>query len=262
MKDYFPKNFIDRFSDRTVLWYPTLDSTNEEAVRLITAGKAAHGTAVIAGAQTSGRGRNGRVFLSPDEKGLYLSLLLCPDCPPEELPLITPMAAVTVCEALERSAGISPGIKWPNDVVCAGKKLCGILTEARMDNGRFWVILGIGLNLTHAASDFGPELAEKAVSLSLIAGSTPIQSAAEEVIRKLFDLADSFPRGREAALAAYTSRCVNLRQHVLLLTKDNPLPAFCTGINRDFSLQVRLSDGTEQTVSSGEVSVRGIHGYI
>lgn len=260
MNTFTPKNLIDLFPGRNIHYHPVLDSTNEEALRLITAGQAKHGLAVIAGAQTAGRGRNGRAFFSPGGKGLYVSLLLQPDCPAEELPVITPIAAVAVCEALERSAGIVPGIKWPNDVVCGGKKLCGILTEARAAHGGLWVILGIGLNLTQSAADFGPELAGKATSLSQLTGSDPLPSVAGELLRQLFRLADTFPRGLESAREAYHTRCVNPGREVILLSGDTPERAVCIGVNRDFSLQLLLPDGTERAVTSGEVSVRGIYG--
>ena len=104
----------------------SVDSTNLYLRRL--AETAADGTAVIAASQTAGRGRSGRGFLSP-EGGLYLSVLLRPDVEPERLPTLTPVAAVAVCRAVGAVCGLSCGIKWPNDVLLGGKKICGILVE-------------------------------------------------------------------------------------------------------------------------------------
>lgn len=250
------------FPEREVRRYRTVDSTNEEAKRLIASGRAEHGMLLLGGEQTAGKGRLGREFYSPAGKGVYLSLLLQPQCSPEELPAVTPMAAVAVCRALEQAGGPSAKIKWPNDVICGGKKLCGILTEAVPTNGRFWVIVGVGLNLRQTPEDFGPELAEKAVSLAQLVRAADPDAVEEALLRELFRLSDAFPGGRAAAWQDYCGRCINIGKKVTVLTGNSPEQVSCEGVNEDFSLHVKADDGTERNISSGEVSVRGIYGYI
>ena len=117
---------------RTLCCFPELDSTNNYAKALAQKG-APDGTAVIADRQTSGRGRMNRSFQSPKGKGIYLSVLLRPVLSPEHLPLVTALAGVALCDAVEKVCGARPGLKWPNDPVLNGRKLCGILTEASLE---------------------------------------------------------------------------------------------------------------------------------
>ena len=117
---------------RALVCLETVDSTNNEVKRRALAG-AADGLAVVAEQQTGGRGRRGRSFVSPAGQGLYLSVLLRPRCPLEEVSTLTAWTAVAVCNAVERVCGVRPGIKWPNDVILDGRKLCGILTELELE---------------------------------------------------------------------------------------------------------------------------------
>ncbi len=115
------------WTDRIVV-LDEVDSTNTEAKRLALK-SAPDGTVVISDHQTGGRGRQGRSFSSPAGQGVYLTVLLRPNCTAQQLGLLTVMAAVAVCDAVEAACGVRPGIKWTNDLVLGGKKLCGILTE-------------------------------------------------------------------------------------------------------------------------------------
>ena len=112
----------------TLYWYPVTDSTNTQAKLLAKQG-AVHGTVLIAGRQTRGRGRMGRDFHSPADSGLYLSVILRPNCKPEQMMHLTCVAAVAACRAVYQVSGLTPGIKWINDLVLQNKKLGGILTE-------------------------------------------------------------------------------------------------------------------------------------
>ena len=153
---------------RALVCLETVDSTNNEVKRRALAG-AADGLAVVAEQQTGGRGRRGRSFVSPAGQGLYLSVLLRPRCPLEEVSTLTAWTAVAVCNAVERVCGVRPGIKWPNDVILDGRKLCGILTELELEAETAalrHVVVGVGINLTQTAADFGPEVAPVAVSLA------------------------------------------------------------------------------------------------
>ena len=251
---------------RELRCFEELDSTSNYAKALAQAG-APDGTAVTADSQTAGRGRMERSFQSPKGQGIYLSLLLRPPLPPDRLPPVTALAGVSVCAAVERVCGVRPGLKWPNDPVLEGKKLCGILTEVSLEaeTGRLQsLVLGIGINVLQQPGDFSPEVREVATSLAQVLGrpvSRPRLAAAllEELERAYAallagDLSDY--------LAAYRRDCVNLGKQVQLLPFAGPREtALAVGVDGDFNLIVRDEQGRERTVRSGEVSVRGMWGY-
>ena len=251
---------------RTLQCFDELDSTNLRAKQLALAG-APDGAVVTADCQTAGRGRMDRSFQSPRGKGVYLTALLRPDLPPERLLPVTAMAGVAVCDAVEELCGVRPGLKWPNDPVLGGKKLCGILTELSLEGetGRVqYLVLGIGVNVGQTAGDFTPEVAEMATSLAMALGrsvSRPALAAAE--IRALDRLYADLLEGNLAPyLAACRRDCVNLGRTVQLISPDGTREtARALDIDDDFSLVVRGSAGEVKTVRSGEVSVRGMYGY-
>lgn len=239
---------------------PTVDSTNEEIKRILAAGNAPDGLTVIAAEQTAGRGRRGRSFLSAKGKGLYCSVLLKPDCPPEELSMLTAWAAVAVRDAIEKTCGVKPEIKWPNDLVVSGKKLCGILTEL-ITAPETGVILGVGVNLFQTVADFGGELAPIATSLACITGKeADADLLTNAVLRELDVMYRGFPVERADYLRRYRENCLT-RGEVYVVTETVRRHTVVQGINEDFSLRVRYDDGEIDTVRSGEVSVRGIYGY-
>ena len=140
-----------------------IDSTNSYLKREALAG-APHGTVAVADCQSAGRGRMTRTFRSPPGRGVYLSVLLRPQLPPERLMGVTGMTAVAVCSAVERTAGVRPQIKWTNDLVLNGRKICGILTELALEGetGQTQsLVIGAGVNVSHTAEDFGPEVSQK-----------------------------------------------------------------------------------------------------
>lgn len=247
--------------------FDQLDSTNLYAKQIANAG-APDGTVVTANSQTAGRGRMNRSFQSPRDKGVYLTAVLRPNLPPERLLPVTALAGVAVCEAVEELCGIRPGLKWPNDPVLGGRKLCGILTEMSLEaeTGRVQhLVLGIGVNVLHTAQDFSPEVAEMATSLLMELGrpvSRPALAAAE--IRALDRMYGALLAGDLAPyLAAYRRDCVNLGRTVQLIAPDGGRETVqAVGVAPDFSLVVRTAEGTERTVRSGEASVRGMYGYV
>ena len=239
----------------------TVDSTNEEIKRALATGDAPDGLAVIAAEQTAGRGRRGRQFLSEKGKGLYCSVLLRPDCSPEQLPMLTAWCAVAVRDAIEKACGVSPAIKWPNDLVVGGKKLCGILTElvTLQETG---VILGIGVNLSQTDEDFGSELAPIAVSLMQVTGrELNSQTLTAAILRELDRMYRAFPEKRRDYLQRYRANCLT-RGEVYVVSETERRRAVVLRIDEDFSLRVRWDDGAINSVRSGEVSVRGIYGYV
>ena len=235
--------------------YSTLDSTNEAIKRTAAAGDVPDGLAVIANEQTAGRGRRGRRFLSAPGKGLYLSVFLKPSCAMEQLPTITAWAAAAVRDALEKACGVCAGIKWPNDLLLGGKKLCGILTELVMVPTP-GVILGIGINLTQTTADFGEELAPIATSLTQITGNTPdVQRLTEVLLQELDKMYRDFPGEKRSYLRRYREYCLTCGE-VQILTEGGARPAVAEQVCDDFSLRVRYPDGSTENLRAGEVSVR------
>lgn len=247
--------------------FSELDSTNDMAKRLAQSG-AVDGTTVIADYQTSGRGRMNRSFQSPKGKGIYLSVILRPPLPPDRLPPVTALAGVAVCRAVERVCGVCPGLKWPNDPVLNGKKICGILTEASLEaeTGLLQsLVLGIGINVLQEPEDFSPMVRDVATSL--------LQELERPVSRPLLtailleELDKAYAALQKDDLAAYhdayCQNCVNLGRTVQLLSSGTGTRevAEAVDIDRNFGLVVRQPDGGLRTVRSGEVSVRGLYGY-
>ena len=149
-----------------VLWFPTVESTNDVAARLADTGEP-EGTVVVADAQTAGRGRHGRVWVSPPAAGLYTSVVLRP--PADALDLMTLTAGVALAEGLRAATGIETGVKWPNDIYVNGRKVAGILAEGGASSGgATHVVLGFGINLLPAA--LPPDVASRATALETEVG--------------------------------------------------------------------------------------------
>ncbi|MBD5148052.1 MAG: biotin--[acetyl-CoA-carboxylase] ligase [Oscillibacter sp.] len=247
--------------------FPQLESTNTYAKSIALSG-APDGSVVIANSQTAGRGRRNRSFLSPADKGIYLSVLLRPALEPDRLMPVTAMAGVAVCDAVEKVCGVRPQLKWPNDPVLGNKKLCGILTEMSVEaeEGHVqYLVVGIGLNVLQTPADFSPEVAEIATSLSMNleeSVSRPALAAAEiEALDRLY--ADLQAGDLSRYLSIYRRDCVNLGKTVQLISPDGSRETVtAVDIDDAFGLVVRDQQGQQRVVRSGEVSVRGMYGYI
>ena len=242
---------------KNLYWLESIDSTNNYAKKLAREG-APHGTVVGADYQSAGRGRLGRSFLSPAGEGLYLSVILRPALLPEEMMDLTCVAAVAACRAVEEAAGILPGIKWTNDLVVDNKKLGGILTELSIkDDMVEYAVIGIGINCLQ--TQFPPELKDMAVSLKMLL-SRPVQRerlAAAIIENLLRPIAD-----KKAVMDAYRKNCVTIGREISLLQGDRVFHGTALDVAEDGSLLVRMADGKVKTVVSGEVSVRGMYGYL
>lgn len=243
-------------------YFSSTDSTNAQAKKFA-AGGAPHGTVLLADHQTEGRGRLGRSFHSPANSGLYLSVLLRPKCNPTELMHLTCAAAVAVCEGLEAAVGICPGIKWTNDLVIENRKIAGILTELSISpkNGTVeYAIVGIGINCSQQPSDFPEELSGIAGSLAMATGApVPRELVAA---RFLGALAQMDLTKKAQIMTRYRRNCVTLNRDVSLVHKNEVVHAHALDVNDDGALIVQFADGTQKTVNSGEVSVRGMYGYL
>ena len=247
---------IKKFLSTECPWRDTLlvlnetESTNNDLKKLAAEG-APHGTVVVAQKQTAGRGRMGRSFLSP-EGGIYMSVLLRPACKAETLMHLTCAVAVAACDAIEAVCHIRPQVKWINDLILDQKKLGGILTELSL-NADGWVnyaIVGIGINM-----DAVPE--EVAHMATCISGDKNQITAA--IIEHLSRLN---PTDRTSFLAPYKRDCVTLNQHVRVIQACGTFTGIATDLTEDGSLVVQTDDGTQVIVGTGEVSVRGMYGYL
>ena len=247
----------------TLYWYPQTDSTNTQAKRLAKQG-APQGSVLIAGNQTAGRGRMGRSFQSPDGQGVYLSVILRPDCPPTELMHLTCAVGAAMVNAVENVCGIRPQVKWINDLVYGGKKLGGILTEMSLANGKVeYAVVGIGINCLQMEHDFPADIAGMATSLSMICGRTiPPQKLAAAMIEALWQMEKTLLTEKSRWMERYKANCVTLGKDIQVLRGDQILPGKALDIDPDGGLVVRYADGSTGTVASGEVSVRGMYGYV
>ena len=234
--------------------YDTLESTNRTAKLLALEGTA-HGTLVLAGQQSAGRGRMGRRFESPAGKGIYLSLVLRVPVPASKALGVTVGAAVAVARAVQKLCGIELGIKWVNDLYYQGKKVCGILTEAgtSVESGLLeWLVVGIGLNLTATAEDFPPELTAKAGSL-YPGGPAPVSRAAlaGAIGRELLALCPGF-----ACLDEYRARCFVPGHWVTVCTGSETYAAQALSIDDAGRLVVQREGGRTEALCCGEVTIR------
>lgn len=241
-----------------------VDSTNTRLKAAALAG-APEGTVLLARHQTGGRGRLGRQFLSPEGAGLYLSVLLRPGAEPGELMHLTCAVAVAVCRALEEACGLTAGIKWINDIVYDRRKLGGILTELGFDRqGRVdWAVVGIGLNCSQGGSDFDPAIRDMAGSIAMATGTAVDQNRlAAALIRHLEILSRQMLTHRAEYLNEYRPRCVTLGKVVKVCRGETVTQGCARDIDDQGALLVDFGDGIPKPVSAGEVSVRGMYGYV
>lgn len=243
--------------EKRIIRLSEVQSTNS-LLRELAAKGAENGQVLIADSQTGGRGRSGNSFASP-AGGLYLSMLHRPQSSLASPGGLTASAAVAVSRAVNEVCGVSPGIKWVNDLVLGGKKLCGILVEAVPVVRGLGFIIGVGVNVNSAQADFPEDLRSIAGSIFTETGQkTDIDVLGNAVIKRL----DEALIAPEKCIDYYRQHCVTLGHEVLVAQGAKSFAAFAEGINEDFELIVRRADGVRETVSFGEVSVRGLCGYI
>ncbi len=248
-----------------------VDSTNTRLKKMAADPDLPDGTVVIARRQTQGRGRRGREWSSPKDSGIYMSFLLRPPIRPDKASMITILAAlahIRALKALDFDLGEGFRVKWPNDVLYHQKKLCGILTEMTMDMDQIQsVVVGAGTNLRPGA--YPPELAGKATSLyELIRGYDPSVLAAS-VLNEFEPLYDQFliEQDLEFIREEYNGVLANRGRLVKVLAApggtEYGLPeGVARGIDREGRLLIEEKDKTQKAIYAGEVSIRGMDGYI
>ena len=242
----------------------SVESTNTLAKTLAAEG-APHGTVIIADTQTGGRGRMGRSFCSPAGKGIYMSLILRPQCPPHKLMHLTCAAAVAACNAITGVTQLRPGIKWTNDLILNEKKLGGILTELSFSSGNkgnYAAIIGIGINCSQKLEDFDPSIRHIATSLS-IAGWEDLSRAklCAAMVQALQEMDASLLDDKGGILSRYRQNCITIGKDVCVIRDNDVRHGHAVDIDDAGALLVSFPDGHTETVNSGEVSVRGLYGY-
>ena len=245
-----------------VVHYKEVDSTNAEA-RLLSVEGAESGLVVTAKKQTAGKGRRGRSWESPADENLYFSILLRPSLEPEKAPMLTLVMAYSVAKALQKE-DIQVLIKWPNDLVLSGKKVCGILTEMNLSGMQVEdIIVGVGLNVN--TMKFPDELEDKATSLRKETLRELECGELLQLILKEFD--KQYQRflenqNLEFLQEDYNAMLINRGREVMVLEPGKEYLAKALGINKFGELLVQKEDGSTEAVFAGEVSVRGIYGYV
>lgn len=251
--------WADRFH-----YFGSIDSTNTYLKKLALQG-APHGTVLVADQQTGGRGRLGRTFLSPAGVGIYMSVLIRPNCAPADLMHLTCACATVMCDAIESSVGIRPGIKWTNDLVYDHKKLAGILTELGIntDGSADYAIIGIGVNCCQKPNDFPEELKKMAGSLSMVTGK-PINRSqvAAAMMRAFSKMSQSLLSQKQELLERYRRDCITIGQEISLVRGEEIRHGTAMDVDDEGALVVQLDSGIIEHVSSGEISIRGMYGYV
>lgn len=248
---------------KEVLYFDTIDSTNTKAQELAEKGYPS-GTLVVADKQESGKGRRGRSWVSPSGTGIFMTLMIKPDINPNNASMLTLVAALAVAKAITSVTGEEALIKWPNDIVVNSKKVCGILTEM---NAQFdyinHIVVGIGINVHNES--FPEEISQMASSLMIEAGGKRFHRAQiiAETMSYFEQYYDTFLKTQDlsALVREYDELLVNRNKSVRVLDPKEPFDGKAMGITPKGELIVDTWE-SRKLVSSGEVSVRGIYGYV
>ena len=250
-------NYLGSLKDKLhIIVLDEVTSTNDYLKELAAKG-AADGTVAIAVHQTKGKGRLGRSFYSPENTGVYLSILLRPKFSLSECLLLTTSAAVAVADAVESITGKTVSIKWVNDVFLNGKKICGILTEASTDiesGGLSYAVVGIGLNICEPTGGFPSEIKDVAGAIFESGKDVPRAKLSAEVIKRFYGFYEEIPK--RTFLDGYIKRSNLIGKEVRVINGETVLPATAVKIDNDCRLLVRFDNGEEKWLSSGEVSVK------
>ena len=227
-------------------------------------GGAPHGSLYVADMQTAGRGRRGRAWTSPPGTNVYYSIMLRPSFAPDRASMLTLVMARSVACAIEKTTGLRTGIKWPNDIVINGKKVCGILTEMSAEQDYIhYVVIGVGINV--GLQEFPRELLDKATSLQAESGENVSRGELIQHCMECFEEDyECFAQAGDLSglLDSYNQMLLNRDREVRVLDPRGEYTGTARGINERGELLVKLADGTVAKVYAGEVSVRGLYSYV
>ena len=248
---------------RQIKYFSRIDSTNQYAKRIAEEG-APDGTLIIADEQTAGKGRSGRTWVTPPSEAIAFTLLLRPKLSPDRISMVTLVMGLAVVNAVNALYDVNAGIKWPNDVVIGGRKLCGILTEMSAEVRQVnHIVIGVGINAN--LTSFPEEIKEIATSLKLEVGHAVNRA---ELIARVMTEFERLYAGFEAqgdlgpVMQEYNDLCLNTGNKVRVLDPNGEYTGISRGINSMGELLVETEDGQMREVYAGEVSVRGIYGYV
>ncbi len=237
-----------------IQYYDTVTSTNTLLKELAMKG-AKEGTVVIAESQSAGRGRMDRRFHSPEGSGLYMSLLLKPDS--DRAGRLTAMAAVAVCRSIKRVCGASAHIKWVNDILLHGRKVCGILAEAATGTGEvMFAVLGIGINVYRPSRGFPDEIADLAGNLAEAPQQGLRSRLAADILNELWDIYSK----NEDVTGEYRAGCIVPGHRIDVVKNGVSVPALALEVDDECRLVVRYDGGEREALSWGEVSIKPTDG--
>ena len=266
-EDIFSKEELERhlrtvWAGRDSRFLEEVDSTNEEARRMLEKG-AGHGMLIAAGKQTAGKGRRGNSFSSPAGCGIWMTLVLRREAKPDRVSMLTLLMGMAVSKAIRSLTDLTPQIKWPNDIVLHGKKICGILTELVMKaDGEDHILIGTGINVHNKT--FPSQLADRATSLYLEGAADVKRSAlAAEVLYRFEEYYEKFMIRQDLSelTEEYHTYLINKNQEVIVHDPKGSYQGTALGIDDRGELLVRTREGVRR-VTAGEVSVRGVYGYV
>lgn len=250
------------WAGKQVVFLETVDSTNDEVKRQAEAG-APHGTLIVAEVQTAGKGRMGRSFDSPGQKGIWMSLLIKDDIEPAKASMLTLVMGLAAVKAIETVTDLTPQIKWPNDVIVSGKKLVGILTEMTIKaDGSISIILGTGINVHNES--FPEEICATATSIFLESGQhISRRQLIDQVLQQFEYYYYIYKQTQDLSNLkdAYNDCLINRGRQVQVIAPKGSYAGVALGINAEGELLVETEQEVRR-VSSGEVSVRGVLGYV
>ena len=252
-----------RWMGRNCIFLETVDSTNNYLKRAAEDG-AVNGTLAVAEEQTGGKGRRGRSWETPKGTNIAMTILLRPEIRPEHASRLTLLMAMAVVRGIQKETGLQAGIKWPNDVVVDGHKVCGILTEMNTEVDYInYVVIGTGINVNQ--TEFPEEIREIAGSLKLSAGHSVARAGLiASIMEELEDLYEVFLKTEDlsALKDEYNRNCVTCGHEIRVLEPGHEYTGTTDGINDLGELVVKKADGETVCVYAGEVSVRGLYGYV
>lgn len=256
-------NLNTKLVGNKIMSYESVDSTNQQAKKLALEG-VSEGTVVIAEEQTAGKGRRGKSWVSPPKTGIWMSIILRPDILPENASMLTLVAGLAVCKAIREITSLEAYIKWPNDIVVNGKKICGLLTEmnSEIDYVNF-VVVGIGINVN--IEKFPPELDKMATSL-MIEGNKTYKR--KRIINRTLEIFEAYydkyleTEDLTNIIEEYNDCCINIGRNVQVISKSQNLKGIVKKVTNKGELIITDSQGEDIEITSGEVSVRGVYGYV
>ena len=254
------RNLKTKFIGKNVLHFETIDSTNDYAKKI--GNELRDGSVIISEEQTKGKGRLGRVWESKAGEGIWMSIILKPNIIPNKAPFITLIAGASIVKALN-ILGVDAKIKWPNDITINNKKLSGILTELSAEIERVnYIVVGIGMNVKD--TDFEEELQDKATSLYKENYNVSRVDIVKEILcqfEKLYlDYIEKDDKKEVLDICRQYSAIIN--KEIYVIKNDQKELVDCIGINEEGNLIIKNKDGNLEEIMSGEVSIRGEHGYV